>query len=78
MIEQIGDGADRRKRRIEVLRRHLEESGGNGRTLYELKRYCIKNFGLTRKSSERLIEDMEFCGITRERRGRIYLRKRPP
>jgi len=69
--EQIGDGADRRKRRFELLRRYVEQAGTIGRSTNQMYRFTIGNLGLTRKTSESFIRDAVFIGIFRwDKKGR--------
>jgi len=68
-----GDGADRRKKRIDNIRAYIKRSGTNGRALHSIIKYAVGNFGLTRKTAERLIKDMEYAGFIKiGRDGRVF------
>lgn len=69
--EQIGDGADRRKKRIRAIERFVRRAGQNGISTEELKSISDYSLGLTgRKVGEiiKLLRKLEKIHMNEKRR----------
>lgn len=72
-FEAAGNGADKRKYRLDRIRNLIAESRGVSVT--SVLGFCVYNLGLTEKRAESYIKSLTKYGIIYRRGDKLYARK---
>ena len=62
IIEQFGDGADRRRKRIRAIERYIRRAGENGLSIDEIKTIGEYQLGLTGKKIGEIVKILRKLG----------------